>query len=295
MTGALWAVASGVGFGVFQTLNRRALRGIDDAYVSTFMQLIVAAAVLAVASVATQDLDLVADAPLWSIGVFAIAGVVHFLLGWTFLNLSQKRIGAARTAPLLTTTPLFGLLIAAALGEVPSVLALAAIAPTVIGAYLLAGGGRESRGVGGVGGSDSLFGLGTALMWAISAVLTVEALDGLPSPLLGVALGLIAAVPAYGAGVVVRRSRQGLGAVARRSFALKVAAATLLALATWSRLLALDDTDVGVVLALNLVSVPVVLLLAPLVVGAHLELVTARVWAGAALVMTGVLSLIAVG
>ena len=53
-------------------------------------------------------------------------------------------------------------------------------------------------------------------MWAISAVLTVEALDGLPSPLLGVALGLIAAVPAYGAGVVVRRSRQGLGAVARR-------------------------------------------------------------------------------
>ncbi len=289
MTGALWAVASGVGFGVFQTLNRRALRGIDDAYVSTFMQLIVAAAVLTVASVATQDLDLVVDAPLWSIGVFAIAGVVHFLLGWTFLNLSQKRIGAARTAPLLTTTPLFGLVIAAALGEVPSVLALVAIVPTVIGAYLLAGGGREAR------GPESLFGLGTALMWAISAVLTVEALDGLPSPLLGVALGLIAAVPAYGAGVVVRRSRQGLGAVARRSFVLKVAAATLLALATWSRLLALDDTDVGVVLALNLVSVPVVLLLAPLVVGAHLERVTARVWAGAALVMTGVLSLIAVG
>ena len=132
-------------------------------------------------------------------------------------------------------------------------------------------------------------------MWAISAVLTVEALDGLPSPLLGVALGLIAAVPAYGAGVVVRRSRQGLGAVARRSLMLKVAAATLLALATWSRLLALDHTDVGVVLALNLVSVPVVLLLAPLVVGGHLERVTARVWAGAGLVVAGVLSLIAVG
>ena len=90
-------------------------------------------------------------------------------------------------------------------------------------------------------------------------------------------------------------SRLARRAVARRAFALKVAAATLLALATWSRLLALDDTAVGVVLALNLVSVPVVLLLAPLVVGAHLERVTARVWAGAALVMAGVLSLIAVG
>ena len=27
------------------------------------------------------------------------AGVLHFLLGWTFLNLSQQRIGAARTSP----------------------------------------------------------------------------------------------------------------------------------------------------------------------------------------------------
>jgi drug/metabolite transporter (DMT)-like permease len=289
VTGSLWAVASGVGFGVFQTLNRRALSGIDDAYVSTFLQLVVAAAVLVLASVATQDLDLVSSAPAWALVAFAVAGIVHFLLGWTFLNLSQKRIGAARTAPLLTTTPLFGLLIAAALGEVPNAAALVAILPMVAGAYLLSGGGNESR------GPDAVFGLGTALMWAISAVLTVEALDGLPSPLLGVALGLVAAVPAYGAGVVVRRSRQSLGVVARRALAIKVIAATLLALATWSRLLALDDTDVGVVLALNLVSVPVVLLLAPLVMGRHIERVTRRVWAGAALVVTGTLSLIALG
>ncbi len=289
VTGSLWAVASGVGFGVFQTLNRRAMSGIDDAYVSTFLQLVVAAAVLVLASVATQDLGLLSDAQAWALLAFAAAGVVHFLLGWTFLNLSQQRIGAARTAPLLTTTPLFGLLIAAALGEVPGALALVAILPMVAGAYLLSGGGRESR------GPDAVFGLGTALMWAVSAVLTVEALDGLPSPLLGVTLGLVAAVPAYGAGVIARHARQGLGLVARRSMAIKVVAATLLALATWSRLLALDDAEVGVVLALNLVSVPVVLLLAPLIVGRHLEQVTLRVWLGAALVATGTLSLIAVG
>lgn len=289
VTGSLWAVASGVGFGVFQTLNRRALSGIDDAYVSTFLQLVVAAAVLVLASVTTQDLGLLTDAQAWALVAFAAAGVVHFLFGWTFLNLSQQRIGASRTAPLLTTTPLFGLLIAALLGEVPSALALVAIAPMVAGAYLLSGGGRESR------GPDAVFGLGTALMWAISAVLTVEALDGLPSPLLGVTLGLVAAVPAYGAGVMARHARRGLGLVARRAMAIKVLAATLLALATWSRLIALDQADVGVVLALNLVSVPVVLLLAPLVVGRHIEQVDLRVWLGAALVVTGTLSLIAVG
>ena len=285
----MWAVASGVGFGVFQVLNRRALLGISDAYLSTFVQLVVAALVLAAAAVATQDLALLGDATTWSLVAFAAAGVVHFLFGWTFLNLSQQRIGAARTAPLLTTTPLFGLAIAAVtLGQLPRAVVLLAIAPMVAGAYLLAGGGDEARGL------DALFGIATAAMWATSAVLTLEALEGLPSPLLGVTVGMLAAVPSYAVALLIHRWRHGIAGVARASFALKVGAAVLLALATWWRLLALDDAAVGVVLSLNLLSVPVTLLLAPLIVGRRLEAVTLRLWAGAALVVTGTLSLIAV-
>jgi DME family drug/metabolite transporter len=285
----MWAVASGVGFGVFQVFNRRALTGIDDAYVSTFIQLVVAALVLAAAAIATQDLALLGDAPAWSLVAFAAAGVVHFLFGWTFLTLSQQRIGAARTAPLLTTTPLFGLVIAAVtLGQIPRVAVLLAIVPMVAGAYVLSGGGSEARGL------DAVFGIATAAMWATSAVLTLEALEGLPSPLLGVTVGMLAAVPSYAVALLIHRRRHGLGGMARASFALKIAAAVLLALATWWRLLALDGAAVGAVLALNLLSVPVTLLLAPLVVGRRLEVVTLRLWVGAALVMTGTLSLIAV-
>ena len=285
----MWAVASGVGFGVFQVLNRRALLGISDAYLSTFVQLVVAALVLTAAALATQDLALLGDATTWSVAAFAAAGVVHFLFGWTFLNLSQQRIGAARTAPLLTTTPLFGLVIAAVtLGQLPRAAVLLAIAPMVAGAYLLAGGGDEARGL------DALFGIATAAMWATSAVLTLEALEGLPSPLLGVTVGMLAAVPSYAVALLIHRWRHGIAGVARASFALKVGAAILLALATWWRLLALDHAAVGVVLSLNLLSVPVTLLLAPLIVGRRLEAVTLRLWAGAALVVTGTLSLIAV-
>ena len=46
VTGVLWAAASGIGFGLFQSLNRRASGDIEDPYVSTFLQLLVAAAVL---------------------------------------------------------------------------------------------------------------------------------------------------------------------------------------------------------------------------------------------------------
>jgi drug/metabolite transporter (DMT)-like permease len=291
VTGAVWAAASGIGFGLFQSVNRRAVRDIDNTYVSTFLQLAVATLVLVAASLATQDLGLLADAAPWSLAAFAAAGVVHFLLGWTFLNISQKRIGAARTAPLLTLTPLFGLLIAVVtLGELPKAAALAAIAPMMLGAWLLSSGGATE----GVRPADAVFGIGCALMWAISPVLTVRGLEGLDSPLLGVTLGMLAAVAAFGVTLAGQGTRLGLGTVAREALAVKLLAGLLVAVATWWRWLAVADETVGVVLALSLLSVPVVLFLAPLLVGRHVEQVTLRVWAGSALVVGGALVLVLV-
>jgi drug/metabolite transporter (DMT)-like permease len=285
VTGALWAAASGIGFGLFQSLNRRAVRDIDDAFVSTFLQLLIAAVVLVCACAATRDLDLLADAPPDAVAAFMAAGIVHFLLGWTFLNLSQKRIGAARTAPLLTVSPLFGLVVAGVtLGEIPSVAAVAAIAPMVAGAWLVSGGR-------GVRPADAVFGLGCALMWAVSPVFTVAGLDGIESPLLGVTIGMVASAAAYG----LAMTRRPLGGIARGALAFKLIAGLLVALATWFRWIALDGASVGVVLALSLLSVPTVLFLAPLMVGRHLERVGPRVWAGSTLVVGGALALIAVG
>ena len=96
MTGALWAVVAGVGFGLFQTLNRRAVQGMD-VFVATFLQLVISAVVLAGISLATQDMSRLWQAPLSAWLNFSIAGLLHFFIGWTFLNASQKRIGAART------------------------------------------------------------------------------------------------------------------------------------------------------------------------------------------------------
>jgi drug/metabolite transporter (DMT)-like permease len=290
VTAALWAVASGVGFGLFQSLNRRALLDIEDAYVSTFINLAIAAIVLLAVALATEDFARLLDADAWTLAAFAGAGIVHFLLGWTFLNLSQRRIGAARTSPLLTMTPVFALAVAAiAVGQLPGPAALAAIVPMVLGAYLVAGGGREARGV------DALPGLACALMWAVSPVLTLEGLDGLDSPLLGVTLGMVASVMAYGVFLLGRRRHLGSAVLARDVLGFKIAAGTLVALATWLRWVAIDGADVAVVLALALVSVPIVLFLSPLLVGRHLEHVTRQVWLGAGLVVAGALTLIAVG
>ena len=288
MTAALWAVASGVGFGLFQSLNRRALLDIEDPYVSTFINLVTAAAALLAVAVAAEDVTRLFDAGAWPLIAFAAAGVVHFLLGWTFLNLSQRRIGAARTSPLLTMAPLFALVVAAiTLGQLPGALALVAIVPMVLGAYLVSGGGEEAR------GADALPGLTCALMWGVSPVFTVEGLEGLDSPLLGVTLGMVASVAAYGLFRAGRGKSLRGAVIAREALVFKVLAGVLVALATWWRWLAIDGADVAVVLSLALVSVPIVLFLSPLLVGRHLERVTRKVWVGAGLVVAGALTLIA--
>ena len=137
MTGALWAVGSGLGFGLFQSLNRRALAGMDVA-LSTFIQLLVSAIVLTFVSLLTEDVGMIASAPAGSLLAFGLVGLIHFFLGWTLLNLGQQLIGAARTGPLLATTPLFGAVLAAIwLQEVPGLLTVAGMILTVTGVLVL--------------------------------------------------------------------------------------------------------------------------------------------------------------
>jgi drug/metabolite transporter, DME family len=295
MTGVLWAAVAGIGFGLFQSVNRAALRGMD-AYASTFLQLLVSAVILAVASLATQDLGRLAAAPASAWWSFSAAGLVHFLAGWTLLNLSQKRLGAARTSPLLATAPLFGVVIAAlTIHELPGVPALAGVALIVGGVYLIEldrlrrTGGAEPD----AGWTASLFGLGTALCWAVSPILIRQGLRGLPSPLLGVTIGLVAATLAYGL-LLLPGGRRRLAA-SREALAWKLAAGILVGVSTWSRWSAVALVPVAVVLGLGLLSVPTVMAAAPLLVGRQLEPITPPVLAGSALVAGGALVLIAGG
>ena len=293
MSGVIWGTASGLGFGLFQAVNVRAVRQLDDVYVSTFLQLLVAAIITALICALSGEVALLGDASAWALGSFVIAGALHFFLGWTLLNVSQHRIGAARSSPLLSTVPLWGLAIAAVVyGELPGAAAIAGIALMVAGALTVS----SPAAMAGMRWQDSRFALGTAFLWALSPVFTIEGLKDVDSPLLGVTVGVVVSAAAFGLLVWLwPRGRTSARGLPRSGLALKMLGGAIVALATWGRWEALDLTAVGIVLALNLLSVPAVLILAPLIAGRHSERVTARVWLGAALVVAGSLVLIWVG
>ena len=137
----------------------------------------------------------------------------------------------------------------------------------------------------------SLFGLGTAVCFASSAIFIRAGLADLPSPLLGVTVGMVVTASAYGIILFFRRGQTRLGPISRDAMFFQLTAAVLIGLSTWARWIALDMAPIAVVLALGRLNVPVVILLTPLLVGYQQERVTARVWLGAALIIIGTLIL----
>jgi drug/metabolite transporter (DMT)-like permease len=313
VSGAIWAVLSGVGFGLFQTLNRRAVQGMD-VFVATFLQLAVSAIVLVIIAVLTVERAAVASLTAPAVLFFAIAGVLHFFIGWTFLNASQKSIGAARTSSLIGTIPIFAAFFAAVtLAEVPAFFGIVGILLIVGGVYLVNYAGlKEAPAVtvsglgdglgaaaiplvveGRAGGLRSLrYGLAAAICWSLSPTFIRYGLAEVPNPLLGVTVGIVASAVGYGVLLAVRRRAGRVGPVRLDALSYKVVAAVLVAIATWLRWISLDLIGVAVALALSLASVPVVNILSPLVSGRDLEQVTLTVWLGSGLIIGGSLVLI---
>lgn len=134
---------------------------------------------------------------------------------------------------------------------------------------------------------NSVFGLGTAMCFAVSAIFIRAGLEELASPLLGVTVGMVITALLYGIVLLFRRGKIQQGPIPRDALLFQIAAGVFVGLSTWARWIALDMAPVAVVLSLGRLNVPVVLLLSPLLVGRKAERVTGKVWLGAGLIVAG--------
>jgi drug/metabolite transporter (DMT)-like permease len=283
MGGAAWALFAGVSFGIFQAVNRRANQLIDP-YRTTFALLLVAVVGLGIFSAATQDLALLSSAPVFAFLAFGAAGVIHFFFGWTFLSLSQQRIGASNTGVVTAATPLIGSLLAAlVLDEKLGPVALVAIALVSAGVILIA---RRASG----GGDQRLtypwFALAASLSWGTSPLFIRWGLEGLSSPVIGVTIGLAAATALYAAVLASGRvpTTPGVPPEVRRWILI---GGILVAVAIAAQWTALDLVEVNVVVTLQQAATPVVVLIAPFIVGSVIERWTWRLILGMVAVIAG--------
>ncbi|MFA9444228.1 EamA family transporter [Egicoccus sp. AB-alg6-2] len=293
VAGVVPALLAAVAFAVYQLVNRRALLGVD-VYRGTSTVMGVGAVLLLLVAGLTGGLALVPSAPLTSLLLCAAAGFVHFFCGWTFLGWSQVRLGAARTGILIGTVPLFGALIAAlALGEALSPQDVVGLLVVVSGVAIVS----ARRGAADTPVADARLGvaagLATALCWSSSPVLIRRGLEGLPSPLAGAAIGMLASAVVYGLAVLLTRRRARRSVVEPGTRRLLLIVGLAASFAIWMQWTAFDLAPVATVLALLQLTPITVVVLASRIGGDRLTgRAQQRVLLGAALTVSGSLLLV---
>ena len=103
---------------------------------------------------------------------------------------------------------------------------------------------------------------------------------------------MLVAVLAYAVALPLRPAVEGPALGSWVSLTFKLLACRWSASRSGRAAAALDYTSIAVVLALSLLSIPIVLLLSPLLMGLHVERVTPQIWLGATLVIVGGLVLV---
>ena len=138
---------------------------------------------------------------------------------------------------------------------------------------------------------QSMAGLGTALCFSSSSIFIRYGLETIPSPLIGVTIGMVFCTSAYGLILIVRFRNQiekaNKFSYSRQGIFLLFFGGIFLGFGTLSRWIAIDLAPIAIVIGLSGLTVPVVLLLSPLLMGRSLENVTIRLWLGAGLVIIG--------
>jgi len=138
---------------------------------------------------------------------------------------------------------------------------------------------------------QSLAGLGTALCFSSSSIFIRYGLETIPSPLIGVTIGMVFCTFAYGLILLIRFRKQNEEekkiSYSKQGILLLLFGGMFLGFGTLSRWIAIDMAPIAIVIGLSGLTVPVVLMLSPILMGRSLENVTIRLWFGAGLVIIG--------
>jgi len=140
MTGAMWAIGAAAIFSLGHVAIRKAVGTVGVAF-GTAIMLIVATLTVGLAALALEDRAIIANATRDGVIFFAIAGLIHYIGGWSFMNASTRLVGAARMSAITGVTPLFAALLAMlTLQESLNLYLALGILMIVAGAYFIATG-----------------------------------------------------------------------------------------------------------------------------------------------------------
>lgn len=283
--GVLWSLVAALGFGFTQTLNRKS-NLLIGAYRTAFGLLISVEVALLVRLFVTGEHRLLFEAPPRSLVYFSTSALIHYVLGWTLLALSQQQIGVARTGAVTSAAPLVGTLLAAPiLGESLTMWTLAGVTASVIGVALVSV-SRTPSGAGEKRWIFPIFGLLVAVCWGSSPMFIRKGLEGIDAPLFGLTVGLAVALVVHAVGLTATRSWKP-ESWDSRAVTWMVLGGITGAIGIGAQWVAFGLTTIAIAITVQQLATLVVVALAPIMFDAAFERINALLLTGTALMLAG--------
>jgi drug/metabolite transporter (DMT)-like permease len=289
LIGTILALFSGVLLGFFQISHRKANEGKADNPLSMVILLAAGFLVVALVVLFSPSRALLRDLSWFSIACFSISGIIHFFLGFLLFSYSQRLIGVSRTGVLVGATPVFAAITGLiAFGEKIVPIVMLGIFIVVSGIALVSRSRNADQKI--VKKRYFFLGLGSALCYSISPLFIKYGLTSFDSPIIGVAVGMAAALIAFILMFIIGQKRHASDAAVLKpdkKNLYEVFAGVFMSIATWFRYIALTTTPLAVVTTMTRLSIPVVLILSPLLLRSRNEKSTVQTWTGAGLIIIG--------
>jgi len=289
-SGVLWALVAAFGFGLTQMMNRKA-NLLVDAFRTAFGMLLAVEAILVIRLLITGDVALLADAPIRSLAYFAASAIIHYIGGWTLLALSQQSIGVARTGALVAAAPIVGALLAVrVLDESLTLLTFVGVAATVAGVALIS----MSRPGDTKQWSNPWFALLVAGFWGTSPIFIRKGLAGLDEPVLGLTVGLAAALVVHGVGLTLAGMWKR-PPPPRMAYRWMLAGGVTGAIGISAQWVSFSRTTIAISITVQQLATLVVIGLAPIVFDAKQERLTLSLAMGTAAMIAGAVMVVYAG
>jgi drug/metabolite transporter (DMT)-like permease len=296
LLGILWGGGSAFAFAFYQIANRRLVNQ-ASVYRTTFLCLVGSVAVGVVFVFLLEEPAIWQQVMPRSILWFAISGLVHFCLGWTALSIAQRAIGAARVSPLISSSVVGGAVLGAVLfGEPFNVTLVGGVLLTIVGIYLISQQGETGRSVSPDTFKGVFMGLLAGTCFAVSPIFFRWGYAITPSSYIAAWIGLIAGAVVSGLMWQVSARTQpppdplDTASVlpARTFWTLQLLTGIVVGAAIFGRWISLVYLPIVDVNALNLLTIPTVVILAPLVLKQGLEYSGWQLWLGMVCMLTGI-------
>ncbi len=282
--GVVWSLVAAVGFGLTQTMNRKSNLRVGASH-TAFGLLVAVEAVLVTRALVVGDFRRLADAPVGSLAFFVASALIHYILGWTLLALSQQQIGVARTGAVTSAAPLVGALLAAVfLGEDLTSWTLLGVALSMVGVALVSL--SRTPGAARSGWVFPAFGLAVAVCWGTSPMFIRKGLVGLDAPVLGLTIGLGVALVVH-ALILTSAGSWRRGTWDRSALRWMALGGLTGAVGIGAQWVAFGLTTIAIAITVQQLATLVVVALAPLMFDAVLERINALLLAGTAAMLAG--------